>query len=145
MPCDAIATTRARVPNADLVRLIGAEALQNVLAVYLQNRFPQARIQPFAYPTEQYPAGTAQCFVILPDDIVYDTAITADGVVTVGSRDRDADTAALTALRDDLLALVIRAGAVRLQQRAAAWVGSRFPVTEARMTPEGDYVVEFEV
>ncbi|HVA92952.1 MAG TPA: hypothetical protein VNL71_24295 [Chloroflexota bacterium] len=143
MPCNAIATARATVPNEALFRLLDPDTLARVVTTFLATRMPQATLTPYAFPTALYPPGTLSWFIDAPD-LHLDLAITPDGRITVGTT-RDHNRPLLEPLKGQLLQLLVRAGAIKLQQQAAAFVGAAFILTKNARSDDGSLILEFEI
>ncbi|HVC82768.1 MAG TPA: hypothetical protein VNL35_19965 [Chloroflexota bacterium] len=143
MPCNAIAVARAAVPNEALFRLLDPAALAQVVTTFLAGRLPDATLTPYAFPTALYPVGTLSWFIDGPD-LHLDLAITPDGRITVGTT-REANRPLLDPLKSQILTLLARAGAIALQQKAAAACQAAFAVTRQVQAEDGSLILEFEI
>ncbi|HVA92715.1 MAG TPA: hypothetical protein VNL71_23080 [Chloroflexota bacterium] len=143
MPCNAIAVARAAVPSEALFRLLDPAALTQVVTTFLAGRLPGAVLTPYAFPTALYPVGTLSWFIDGPD-LHLDLAITPGGAITVGTT-REANRPLLEPLKSQILTLLTRAGAIALQQKAAAACQAAFAVTRNVQTADGSLLLEFEL
>jgi hypothetical protein len=134
MPCYAVATAQAQVPQEHFRGYLTPDKIQEPITAYLNTRFPAATVETGTEPN----SGSwtiRQATTLLAITIV-------NGQVTV--RDYGRDQSAATALAEELAPVLVQIGAAYWQQEVVALLG-QYAVGAPQSTPDGSVVLRLQV
>jgi hypothetical protein len=134
MPCYAVATAQALVPQERLRGYLTPDKIREPLTAYLQARFPDAVIAAGPEPNSTH-WTIRQASQVLTLDIVA-------GQVT--ARDYGRDQSAATALAEEIAPVLVQIGAAYWQQDVLALLG-QYALGQPQSTPDGSVVIRLQV
>jgi len=130
MPCNAIATVRARVAQDEIAKLLTPEVVGPVVKAYLEAAYPHLELKVGVY-------GQSSWFQLGDYQINIE-----GGSVNVSSLYGDQGVGEIAT---GLLTLLTTAGGQLFQMQLRARLASRYAVTEEQRAPNGGVVLTLEV
>lgn len=134
MPCYAVATAQAQVPQEHLRSYLTPDKIQEPITAYLQARFPGIAVETSAGQ------NTCSWTIHQTNNLLALTIV--NGQVT--ARDYGRDQSVATALAAELAPVLVQIGAAYWQQEVLALLG-QYAVGQPQSTPDGSVVLRLQV